>query len=142
MLSKEASSTIFWSLWYDSTWDWTSVSQTIGKHINYHEIFLFVLIIFFLYVFLYMYVFIYIFVCVYACFYIYWYAKIKCVCTCLNPLTPLRHMVTKTKEIKWHIPQTIIFIFFSFHKIFFIYVVSSQEKRGQRPKNVMAGPKC
>ena len=32
MLSKEASSTIFLSLWYDSTWDWTSVSWTIGKH--------------------------------------------------------------------------------------------------------------
>ena len=22
----------FLSLWYDSTWDWTSVSQTIGEH--------------------------------------------------------------------------------------------------------------
>ena len=22
----------FLSLWYDSTWDWTLVSQTIGKH--------------------------------------------------------------------------------------------------------------
>ena len=21
----------FFSLWYDTTWDWTSVSQTIGK---------------------------------------------------------------------------------------------------------------
>ena len=33
VLSKAASRTIFWSLWYDSTWDWTSVSQTIGKHL-------------------------------------------------------------------------------------------------------------
>ena len=32
MLSKEASSIIFLSLWYDSTWDWTPVSQTIGEH--------------------------------------------------------------------------------------------------------------
>ena len=24
----------FLSLWYDSTWDWTPVSQTIGKHSN------------------------------------------------------------------------------------------------------------
>ena len=22
----------FFSLWYDSTWDWTPVSRTIGKH--------------------------------------------------------------------------------------------------------------
>ena len=22
----------FWSLWYDSTWDWTAVSRTIGEH--------------------------------------------------------------------------------------------------------------
>ena len=31
MLSKEVSSTIFLSLWYDSTWDWTQVSQAFGK---------------------------------------------------------------------------------------------------------------
>ena len=29
MLSKEKSSTIFLSLWYDSTWDWTQVSLMI-----------------------------------------------------------------------------------------------------------------
>ena len=29
MLSKEVSSTIFLSLWYDSTWDWARVSRTI-----------------------------------------------------------------------------------------------------------------
>ena len=26
----------FLSLWYGSTWDWTQVSQTIGKHSNHH----------------------------------------------------------------------------------------------------------
>ena len=26
----------FLSLWYDSTWDWTQVSQAIGKHSNHH----------------------------------------------------------------------------------------------------------
>ena len=26
----------FLSFWYDSTWDWTQVSQTIGKHSNYY----------------------------------------------------------------------------------------------------------
>ena len=26
----------FLSFWYDSTWDWTKVSQTIGKHSNHH----------------------------------------------------------------------------------------------------------
>ena len=31
LLSKVASSTIFLSLWYDSIWDWTLVSQTIGE---------------------------------------------------------------------------------------------------------------
>ena len=25
----------FWSIWYDSTWDWTQVSQAIGKHSNH-----------------------------------------------------------------------------------------------------------
>ena len=24
----------FLSLWYDSTWDWTQVSQAIGEHSN------------------------------------------------------------------------------------------------------------
>ena len=28
----EISSTIFLSLWYNSIWDWTPVSQAIGKH--------------------------------------------------------------------------------------------------------------
>ena len=36
MWSRAASSTIFLSLWYDLTWDWTPVSQTIGKHSNYY----------------------------------------------------------------------------------------------------------
>ena len=35
VLSKEAFSSIF-SLWYDSTWDWTLVSRTIGEHSNLH----------------------------------------------------------------------------------------------------------
>ena len=26
----------FLSLWYDSTWDWTQISRTIGKHFNHH----------------------------------------------------------------------------------------------------------
>ena len=30
--SKAASSTIFLSLWYDSTWDWTPVSRTISEY--------------------------------------------------------------------------------------------------------------
>ena len=34
MLIKKASSTIFLSLWYDSTWDWTHVSRAIGEHSN------------------------------------------------------------------------------------------------------------
>ena len=27
----------FFSLWYDSTWDWTQVSRAIGKHSNHYE---------------------------------------------------------------------------------------------------------
>ena len=27
---------LFLSLWYDSTWDWTLVSQTIGEHSNHY----------------------------------------------------------------------------------------------------------
>ena len=34
MLRKEASSTIFLSLWYDSTWDGTPVSRAIGEHLT------------------------------------------------------------------------------------------------------------
>ena len=26
----------FLSLWYDSTWDWTKVSQAIGEHSNHY----------------------------------------------------------------------------------------------------------
>ena len=26
----------FLNLWYDSTWDWTQVSQAIGKHSNHY----------------------------------------------------------------------------------------------------------
>ena len=36
MLSKEASSTIFLSFWYDSTWDWNQVSRAIGEHSNHY----------------------------------------------------------------------------------------------------------
>ncbi len=32
MLKKVASITIFLSLWYDSTWDWTQVSPAIEEH--------------------------------------------------------------------------------------------------------------
>ena len=32
VLSKEVSSTTFWVFWYDSTWEWISVSRTIGEH--------------------------------------------------------------------------------------------------------------
>ena len=32
VLSKEVSSTIFKSIWYDATWNWTQVSRTIGEH--------------------------------------------------------------------------------------------------------------
>ena len=28
----------FLSLWYDSTWDWTQVTQAISKHSNHHLI--------------------------------------------------------------------------------------------------------
>ena len=31
-----ASSTIFLSLWYDSTCDWTQVSRATGKHSNHY----------------------------------------------------------------------------------------------------------
>ena len=34
LIMLEASSTIFLSLWYDSTWDWTQVSRAIGEHSN------------------------------------------------------------------------------------------------------------
>ena len=27
---------LFKSLWYDSTWDWTQVSRTIGEHSNHY----------------------------------------------------------------------------------------------------------
>ena len=30
------SSSSFLSLWYDLTWDWTPVSQTIGKHSTHY----------------------------------------------------------------------------------------------------------
>ena len=36
MLSKETSSTSFFSLWYDSIWYWTPVSRTIGKHSTHY----------------------------------------------------------------------------------------------------------
>ena len=36
MLTKKTSSTIFLRLWYDSTWDWTPVSRTIGEHSNHY----------------------------------------------------------------------------------------------------------
>ena len=26
----------FLSLWYDSTWDWTQISRTIGEHSNHY----------------------------------------------------------------------------------------------------------
>ena len=32
LLSKAASSTNFGGLWFDSTWDWTSVSKAIHEH--------------------------------------------------------------------------------------------------------------
>ena len=35
VLIKAASSTNFLSLWYDSTWGWTPISRTIGKHTTY-----------------------------------------------------------------------------------------------------------
>ena len=35
VLSKEVSSTIFLSLWYDSSWEWTLVAWVIGKHYIY-----------------------------------------------------------------------------------------------------------
>ena len=27
----------FLSLWYDTTWDWTQVSRTIGEHLNHYN---------------------------------------------------------------------------------------------------------
>ena len=27
----------FWSLWYDSTWDWTPVSRTLGEHSTHYS---------------------------------------------------------------------------------------------------------
>ena len=36
MLSQEASSTIFCCLWYDSTWDWTSVDRAMGKNSTHY----------------------------------------------------------------------------------------------------------
>ena len=36
MLNKEVSSTTFLSFCYDSTRDWTLVSQTSGEHSNHH----------------------------------------------------------------------------------------------------------
>ena len=36
VLSNEASSNSFFSLWYDSTWDWTQVSRAIGEHSKQH----------------------------------------------------------------------------------------------------------
>ena len=35
----------FLSLWYDSTWDWTLVSRTIGEHSNHHANVRFIIII-------------------------------------------------------------------------------------------------
>ena len=42
VLSKEAWSTIFFFfffliLWYDSTWDWTAVSETVGEYSDYYN---------------------------------------------------------------------------------------------------------
>ena len=28
----------FWSLWYDSVWDWNQVSQAIGERSNHYAI--------------------------------------------------------------------------------------------------------
>ena len=36
MLSKVASSTIFWVFGMNSTWDWTQVSQDFGEHSNHY----------------------------------------------------------------------------------------------------------
>ena len=48
----------FLNLWYDSTWDWTPVSQAIGEHSN-HYVYLYN---FFIYVWIYIYIYIYIYI--------------------------------------------------------------------------------
>ena len=35
-VKQESIKDYFLSLWYDLTWDWTPVSQTIGEHSNYY----------------------------------------------------------------------------------------------------------
>ena len=34
------------SLWYDSTWDWTQVSRTIGEHSNHYAIYIYIIYIY------------------------------------------------------------------------------------------------
>ena len=36
VLRREESSTMFLSLWYESTWDWTHLSQNKGEHSNHY----------------------------------------------------------------------------------------------------------
>ena len=43
MLSKEVSSIIYKVFWYDTTWDWTQVSRTIGEHSTTRTIFFFLI---------------------------------------------------------------------------------------------------
>ena len=65
VLSKEAPNSIFFSVWYDSNWDWTPVSQTIGEYSTHYGNELF-------------YIYIYVYVCV-------------CVCVCVSKtMQPIR----------------------------------------------------
>ena len=92
----------FLSLWYNSTWEWTLVSQTIGEHTTTYTnlykihiyinlkhdmcfnvqmyIYIHVSIYIYIYIRLYMSIYIYIYICVCVCIYVYMYTFIF-VCT-------------------------------------------------------------
>ena len=47
----------FYIIWYDTTWDWTQVSRTIGEHSTYETN---------VYIYIYIYIYIYMCVCVFG----------------------------------------------------------------------------
>ena len=52
MLSKKVSSAIFW-VWYESTWDWTPVSQTLANANHYPDGSLSVCVCVYIYIYIY-----------------------------------------------------------------------------------------
>ena len=106
MLSKVASSTIFYCLWYDLTWDGTLVSWTFGEHSTHLANLGFIIGVkcfHFAYIFIYIYIYIYIYVCVCVCVYVCVYVKCFscayiCVCVCVCVCVVKQHVWLNNKD--------------------------------------------